>query len=118
MGVMNAQSRHPRLPIFGAVLSLLAMLVLVATTKPIDNISYGVVFFGLLTVFLVSAGYQVTRLRRGAMTTKSRSRIFIVSSVILVALMLRSSGSLDWIETLVLAVIGIGLWFYSGRRVN
>lgn len=101
---------------FGVVASLLAMVILAATTNPIDNVNYGLVFFGLMAVFLVSAGYLLTRMRWGKVTTKSRSRIFIASSVILIGLMLRSSDSLDWIEALVLLIIGVGLWLYSGRR--
>lgn len=65
---------------------------------------------------LISLGYVATYLRWGQVVVKSRYRIVIVASVILIALMLRSSGSLNLAEAFVLIAIGVGLWFYAGRR--
>jgi len=115
---MYSGSRHFWLLTSALAGSFIAMAVLAAITNPLDNLWYGLFFFGLLAVFLIAVGYLLTYVRWGKITAKSRSRILIVSSLILVALMLRSSGSLNWVEGLALALIGVGLWFYSGRRAN
>ena len=113
---MGIRRQHLFIPSIITAGSLAALLIFGSLTSPLDNVSYSIVFFGLALIFLVAGGYLLTYLRRGQVAPKSRSRILIVSLLILIALMLRSSGSLNFLEAGVLVLIGVGLWFYSGRR--
>ena len=40
----------------------------------------------------------------------------ITSILIVIILMFRSAGSLNWVDTLVILLLAGGLLFYSGRR--
>ncbi|OGL25584.1 hypothetical protein A3E49_02200 [Candidatus Saccharibacteria bacterium RIFCSPHIGHO2_12_FULL_49_19] len=111
-----AEHRHLKKPIWATLISGLGLLAFASVTSPAENISYSLVVFAIALIFLVSIGYVFTNLRWGRVTPRGRTRIFFVSSLIIVALMLKSSGSLSAIEILVLLLIGAGLWFYSGRR--
>lgn len=98
--------------------SFLSMLILMAATSPIEQIAYTIVLFSLIAIFFISVGYFIIRLRYDKITTKSRYRVFIISFLALVAIMLRSSQALNFIDSLVLVLIAIGIWFYSGRRLS
>lgn len=104
------------LPTLFALGSFSAIATLTSLTQPLDNLSYALLFFGLLGIFLVSVGHFLTIIRWGEVSARSRSRILIVSILIIIGLMLRSLGSLSALELVVLVLIGLGLWFYSGRR--
>ena len=85
-------------------------------TNPIENISYAVVFFAVLFVLLLSLGYLWLSMRRERVSAASRSKIVIVSILAVVFVMFRSAGSLNWVDLLVLAMLALGLLFYSSRR--
>ena len=116
MGFVGTRQKHILAPIATATGSFFGAVALASTTTPVDKLSYALFFFVFLLVFLVSVGYLLAGLRWGKASRRGRYRILILSFLIVVALMLRTSGSLQWPEALVLALIGIGLWFYSGRR--
>jgi len=113
---MGERREHLRLPLFAGLATVAGMLILASTTDPTDKVALSLVFFGLLLAFLASLGHFIAYLRWGQLSPTGRTRIFIVSSLIVVGLMLKSSGSLSVLEVLVLFLIGAGLWFYSGRR--
>ncbi len=85
-------------------------------TSPVNNIAYTIVFFAAFFTLLASLGYFLTYLRRGKITPKSRVRILIVSTFIMLVLMFRSAQSLSWADALVLLLVAAGLLFYSSRR--
>jgi hypothetical protein len=113
---MGERREHLKRPIWAAVFSAAALLIFASLTDPEDNISYSLVVFGIVLVFFISLGHLAAYLRWGMVTPRGRARILIVSALLTVALMLKSAGSLNPVEGLVLLLIGVGMWFYSGRR--
>ena len=87
-------------------------------TSPVKNIAWAVAFFVVLMVFLLSLGYAAVYLQAGQMKPVYRYRIVIVSVFILIVLMFRSAQSLSWVDGLAVAIISVGLMFYSGRRLR
>lgn len=96
--------------------SLISIIVLVSVTSPADKIGYTMIFFLLMLVFLISAGYLLIGRLRGSVSPKNRYRLFIVCISVVILLMFRSAQSLGWIDGLVLALVAGGLLFYSSRR--
>ena len=115
---VNANRKHTFSPAAVAAGSFLFLTIFALLTSPIKNITYAILFFIGLAVFLTSSGYFLTYLRKAAVGPKERYRIFIASLFILTALMFRSAQSLNWIDGLVLLLIIAGLLFYSGRRAD
>lgn len=105
-----------RLSALLSAFSFIVIAVLMMTTSPVDNIIYTAFFFGLALVFLISLGYFVVRLQTGEVTPKNKYRIVAISLVLLVLLMFRSAQSLNWVDGLILTLIGFGLAFYISRR--
>jgi hypothetical protein len=99
-----------------AISSFLALVILLTSTSPADNIIYSAFFFGLALVFLVSTGYTVVRLQAGTVSNKNRYRIIALSLVFLILLMFRSAQSLNWVYGVILILIGFGLVFYISKR--
>jgi len=98
------------------LISLVALGVLMSLTNPVDNVIYAALFFGLALVFLVSLGYFGVRLQTGEVSSKNRYRIVALSLVFLIFLMFRSAQSLNWVDGIILILIGFGLVFYISRR--
>lgn len=115
-GVNIRQKRILLLPVVTTTGSFLSMIILSMATSPIEKVTYAILFFTLAMVFLVSLGYLLVSLHQGRVSPKSRYRIFILSFLLLVGLMLLSSQALNWVDGVVLVLIGCGLWFYSGQR--
>lgn len=113
---MDSRREHLKKPLWAAIISAVGLLVFASLTSPDQNISYSLVLLAGVLIFLISLGHIVTYLRWGQVTPRGRARILIVSALLTVALMLKSAGSLNPVEGLVLFLIGVGLWFYSGRR--
>ncbi|PJE65446.1 hypothetical protein COU91_01565 [Candidatus Saccharibacteria bacterium CG10_big_fil_rev_8_21_14_0_10_47_8] len=113
---VNIRQKHILLPAVTTTGSFLCMVILAMTTSPIKEVTYAVVFFCLAMIFLVSFGYLLVGLHHGQTGPKSRYRIFTLSFLVLVGLMLLSSQALNWVDGVVLVLIGCGLWFYSGHR--
>jgi amino acid permease len=87
-----------------------------ANTDPLKNVSYIIVFFVLLLVFLVSLGNLAVAAQEGSVTPKNRAKVIIISIFIVLVLMFRSAQSLSWVDGLALLLIIFGFWFYIGRR--
>ncbi len=104
------------LPAAAAAGSFLGIIILVAASNPVDKISYAMIFFLLLFIFLVATGHLIIARVRGQVTARNRYKILIISIFLVVLLMFRSSQSLGWLESLVLLAVMGGLLFYSGRR--
>src|SRR3989344_8543679 len=113
---MKTRNRHLLLPatlFAGSFLSLLAVMLL---SNPLDNVSYAILFFVILLILLLSLGHLLLGLSGRPAGRKARSRIVIISVLVVTLLMFRSAGSLNWIDLVVVALLGLGLLFYSGRR--
>lgn len=111
-----ARAGKVKLSLFFSVISLLGLILLIGMTSPINNISFALVFFAVLFVFLVSFGHLLIYLRKGQLSPKSRGRIIIFSVFIVLLLMLSSSQSFNWVDGLILLLVLGGLFFYSSRR--
>ena len=85
-------------------------------TNPLQNISYAIFFFGILLVLLLSVGHLLMSLKSSEINRRSRSKIVIISIFLVIILMFRSAGSLNWVDILVMLLLGGGLLFYSSRR--
>jgi hypothetical protein len=99
-----------------ALVSFIALAILMVSTSPIDNILYAAFFFGLALVFLISLGYFAVRLQTGDVSPKNRYRIVALSLILLTLTMFRSAQSLSWVDGVILILIGYGLVFYISRR--
>ena len=115
---MGERREHLKRPLWAALVSAGGLLAFASLTNPKDNISYSLILFAIVLVFLISVGYVLAYLRWGQVTPRGRARILVISTLLTVALMLKSAGSLNGVEGLVLLLIGVGLWFYSGRRTS
>ncbi len=96
--------------------SLLGLLLIMLFSDPVQNISYAVLFFAILLILLLSLGHLLVRLGPNKIGRRWRSRILIISVLLVIILMFRSAGSLNWVDILVLLLLGAGLLFYSSRR--
>jgi peptidoglycan/LPS O-acetylase OafA/YrhL len=110
------RSRKIKLSLISSVLSLVALTLLIGLTSPIDNVSFGVGFFGGGFWLLVSLGHLLIYVRRGKLGPKSRGRIVIFSVFLVLVMMFSSSQSLNWVDGLILLLVLAGLLFYSSRR--
>lgn len=99
-----------------ALASLTAMIILMVSTNPVDNVIYSAALFGLMLVLMVSLGFFLVRLQTGELSSKNRYRTVTISLVLLVLLMFRSARSLSWVDGIILALIGFGLVFYISKR--
>lgn len=99
-----------------ALASFGALAALMLTTNPTQNIIYAAGFFGLLLVFLISFGYWFVGWQVGEVRSKNRYRIIAVSLILIILLMFRSAQSLNWVDGVILLLIGFGLAFYISRR--
>ena len=113
---MKSRNRYFLLPAIlfaGSFLTLAAVMLL---SNPLDNLSYAILFFAVLLILLLSLGHLLLALSGRRAGRKARSRIVIISVLVVILLMFRSAGSLNWIDLVVVALLGLGLLFYSGRR--
>jgi hypothetical protein len=116
MVAMKPRNPHLVLPAALSAGSFFILLLLCLLTDPVKNVSFALVFFAVLLVFLLSLGHFLFTLKSGRVRPKARSRIVIGSVLIVLVLMFRSAGSLNWVDILVLLLLCGGLLFYSGRR--
>src|SRR3989344_5924713 len=110
------QRQSLKKPALFTITSFLTLLVIALTTNPANNIAYTMIFFGVALVFLISLGYLVVYLRRGRLGPKGRTRIFILSVGLVLALMFRSAQALNWVDGVIFLLVVAGLIFYSSRR--
>lgn len=99
-----------------APVSLAAMIILMISTNPVDNVIYSALFFGLALVFMISLGFFLVRLQTGQLSSKNRYRTVSLSLILLVLPMFRSAHSLNWVDGIILILIGFGLVFYISKR--
>lgn len=116
MRPVKANRQQVLLPAIFSAGSFFCIGLLMMLTSPVEKIAYAVLFFGLLTVFLVSLGYLFTLLQAGQVSRRSRGRILSLSVFVLLAVMFRSAGSLSWVGGLILVLIVAGLLFYGSHR--
>lgn len=96
--------------------SLIAIILLMGLTNPIDNISFAAVFFILAYIFIYSLIYSVATLQFGKLKHSTKRKIGIISTLLVLVTMLRSLQSFGFVDLLVVILIGFGLIFYVGRR--
>lgn len=85
-------------------------------TDPVQNVAYALIFFAVLFVLFLSLGHVLAGIKPGRINPVLRSRAVIASVLLTIFLMFRSAGSLNWVDILVMLLLGAGLLFYSGRR--
>lgn len=103
-------------PLSALVVSVLALFFFMLMTSPVNKIGYAVVFFGILLVALMSLGYLIVRMWGSQTNAKNRYRISVVSIFIIIALMFISAQSFNWVDAVIVALVGFGLLFYGSRR--
>jgi hypothetical protein len=107
---------HTKLSGSLCLFSLLALIILMSLTNPVDNIIYAAAFFGLALIFLLSLGYFTVRLQTGEVNAKNGYRVVASSLILLILVMFLSAQSLSWVDGIILVLIGFGLVFYISRR--
>ena len=103
-------------PVIFFLLSLAAIIILVAATSPVTNILFSVVFFLISLILLINLGYLIGGLSGRSLSLKTKRRIKIVAAFIVITAMFQSSQSLNWISALTLLILAAGFLFYSDRR--
>src|SRR5581483_12073978 len=99
--------------LFFTGVSFIALIVIMLLTSPAGNITYAIPFFAVLYMLLVSLGHFLTYLRKGKVGRRSRGMILILSVFILLLVMFKSAGSLNFIDLLIIMLVVGGLLFYS-----
>ena len=113
---MKHRNPHLVLPAALSAGSFFGLVLIMLLSDPVQNVSYALFFFAILLVLLLSLGHFLIALKPGIISSKSRSTVVITSVLLVIILMFRSAGSLNWVDILVLLLLGGGLLFYSGRR--
>lgn len=113
---MRTKNPHILIALTAVITSFAGIALIALLTNPIVSISYILFFFLLLLIFLIGLAYLLVALRRGKVSVRTRRSIIIVSLILVFLVMFKSSGSLSWIDLIVLLLLGFGLLFYSGRR--
>ncbi|HEU5004950.1 MAG TPA: hypothetical protein VFT49_02580 [Candidatus Saccharimonadales bacterium] len=113
---MKIITQPMKLPVIFLAGSLMGLLMIAAYTTPSSNIAMVVVFFFLLLVFLMSLGFGLGALRSGRVTPRWRHRTILVSLLVVLLFMFRSSQSLNWVDGVILLLTIGGISFYTDRR--
>jgi succinate dehydrogenase/fumarate reductase cytochrome b subunit len=116
MEAMKHRNSQLVLPAALSAGSFFGLVLIMFLSDPVQNVSYALLFFAILLLLLLGLGHFLMALKPGKTSPKSRSRIFIVSALVVIVLMFRSAGSLNLTDILVMLLLGGGLLFYSGRR--
>jgi hypothetical protein len=69
-------------------------------------------------VLLVSFGHFLAYLRAPYISIKTKYKIYLLSLLVVVALMFRSAQSLNLVDLLILIILTFGLVFYSSKRTS
>jgi len=113
---MDRHQRKIKLPLTISIGSLVLIAMLILFTDPIKSIIWAVFFFLALFILLISLATIIITLQKGEMSAKTRHRVFLIASFIVLSLMLRSAGSLSLVDALALVLILVGMAFYFSRR--
>lgn len=116
MVAMRHRNPHLLLPAALSAGSFLGLVLLMSLSDPVQNVSMALLFFAILLVLLLSLGHLLVGLSPNKISRRLRPKILIVSVFLVIILMFRSAGSLNWVDILVMLLLGGGLLFYSGRR--
>jgi hypothetical protein len=95
---------------FGAIAAISLL------TNPSANIAFTILFFVLLYILFFSLLCGVAILQFGTVSGGLRRRLLLISTFAVVFLMMLSTGSLSFVDFLILLLIVAGLYFYLGRR--
>jgi hypothetical protein len=98
--------------------SFLCLLFTLLLSNPYKNLSYTIIFFMALLLFLISFGHLLVYIKSPNVSLKSRYRIYILSFFFVIMLMFRSAQSLNLTDLLILILISFGLIFYSSKRTS
>ncbi len=112
---VKARNSHLLLPAALSAGSFFILIAIMLLTDPVKDISYAIVYFGALLIFLISLGC-LALMYMNKLNSSSRSKIVITSVVLVIFVMFRSAGSLSWVDFLVLLLLTGGLFFYTSHR--
>jgi hypothetical protein len=113
---MNTKRPQLKLPAFLTAGSFLILALLASFTSPLNNAGWSLAFFLFLFIFLVNLSRLILHLQSGVLGPKADHRLVIICLFIVVVLMFSSLHALNWVDGLVLILIGFGVVFYSSRR--
>lgn len=113
---VKLRQQEIRLPSLISSGSLIFIISIVLFTDPTTNVGWAVLFFIFLFTLINSFALSTTRFQLGAVSPKVRHRIFLGTSLVVIAIMLRSAGALSLVDFLVLTLIFSGSIFYFSRR--
>ena len=113
---MGVHQHKIKLPLTISASSLVFIIFLTLFTNPINNTVWAIQFFLLLFVFLTTLTSSLLILQRGEASSKAKRRIILGVSFLIICFMLRSTGSLNLIDVLVLTLIFAGSIFYFSYR--
>ena len=116
--IMSVNIRQPKvkLPVAVSIGSLIIIISLTLLTDPIGSILWAALFFVALFILLISLAATLAILQIGEISPTMRKRIILGSGILSICLMLRSAGSLNLVDVLVLILIFSGSVFYFSRR--
>jgi hypothetical protein len=106
------------LPAIFLVGSFLCLLATILFTNPLNNLSYTIIFFMSLLIFLISISHIILYLSYEEIPLSSKYKIYTFSFIIVITLMLGSAQSLNLIDFIILLLISWGMVFYISRRVS
>lgn len=115
-GSVKHRNSHLVLPAALSAGSFFGLVLIMLLSDPVQNVSYALFFFAILLVLLLSLGHFLMTLKSGKISPKARSRVVIISVLLVIVLMFHSAGPLNWVDILVMLLLGGGLLFYGGRR--
>lgn len=115
-GSVKYRNPHLLLPAALSAGSFFGLVSIMLLSNPVQDISYVLIFFAILFIFLLSLGYLLVGLSSDKISHRLRPKILIISIFLVIILMFRSAGSLNWVDILVMLLLSGGLLFYSGRR--
>lgn len=110
------RNSHLLLPAVLSAGSFFTLVLVVLLSDPVQNVSYTLIFFATLLIFLLSLGRFLIALKPGRISPRSHLGVVITSVLLVIVLMFRSAGSLNWVDILLMLLLSGGLFFYSGRR--
>lgn len=116
MVLMKRSNPRLKLPAALSISSFFSLVLIMLLSDPVRSVSIALLFFAVLLVLVLSLGHLLMALKPGRVSPKLRSTVTIAGVLLVVALMFRSAGSLNWVDILVLLLLSGGLIFYGGRR--
>lgn len=114
---VSTRQQKVKLPITVSASSLIFIIFLTLFTDPVNNTVWAIFFFLLLFIALTTFASSVVILQRGGLTSRTKRRIVLGATFLIICIMLRSVGSLNLVDVLVLILIfGGSIFYFSHRR--